>query len=864
MPIIRYEADLLTTSYYYNQSPDHFVPEKEKQSEKYIKKTLDYFASIAFQQYNQNEETFTKNYKLLKGFIDRKDFWEDDSTSPVKSMIDTMVQDTSLPAYVKHYSILNPPINSMLGELSSRTDNSRVKAFDDDSKSEELQVKTEFLQSYIQAKIQQKVAADLQKQGYEPSTDEYNKHLAELTNEQIQEYMTSYTSLGERWANHILSALKIGFGIREKSQDSFRDLLVTSREYFHIYTDKSKIGFNVEVTNPKNAWFLTIPDEKYTKNAYASGTIKVMELSDILERYELSLEEIDYLRNQAKGFYLEGMGVRQSNLLNTKTGDASVTYDVYDPLIAKYKMLEESQMLAEHQLDTYLGLNQTGYSTYGSKFIVVHCYWKSKKKIGKLLFLDETGQQQSILVDESYKKIPTEISIEWTWINQWWQGVKIGPHIYTDFKPLQILDYSPLIGVIHEGKNSPAKSLIDLMKPYQTLYDIALNQLFLLLKKDKGVVFVTSLRHIPKPRDGDYQDAIELWEAEAMERGIIFVDDSPENLKGAGSFAQTGRHDLSRHNEIQARYNLAVALKNECWELVGFSRERLGSIAASQTATGTQAALTRSFTQTEPIFIAHEYLLNQLYQAIIDVAQYTESQNPNSIISYITNEGENAFIQVTPTDIKLKDFQVYITNTAEDRRLFEELRGLAQPMLQNGVSPYEISILYSTNSIRQMKDIFRKLKEKQEAFQEQQVEMQQQQLKQADEAQKNMLAHQELLQREAMLNTNYQNELNRINKKEIAIIQTTGSENSSEVSPIGSDMGSNEIQKINQQSAADEKNHQTALQKISLERQKIDRAHDIELKKLQLEKDKIKISEKKIKNDLQIAKYRDKGKFKEN
>lgn len=848
----------MLTSFYYTQYPDHFVSDAQKRTPKYIKQTVDYFATIAFQQYNENDEIFSKNYKLLKGIIDKADFWEEDQGREVHSLIDTLTRDLSLPGYVKHYSILNPPINALLGELSARPDNIRIRAYDDDSKTEEGLAKTAFLQSYLQAKVSSRISAQLQAAGYQADSDEYNEQLAGLSNEQLQEYMTSYTSMAEKWANHVLSALKIAFDLKEKSEDAFRDLLVTSRQFYHIREDKSRIGFNVEVVNPKNAWYLTTPDQKYTKQAYACGTIKVMELSDILEQYPLTKEEIDYLQDQARGYYLEGMGARKSNLFNNSTGDSSVTYDVYDPLVARYKLLEESKILAEQQLNTFLGLTPAGYTTYGNKFVVVQCYWRSKKKIGKLTYLDQQGMEQTLLVDETYRKVPTEISIEWTWVNQWWKATKIGPHVYVDIAPLQVLDYSPIIGVIHEAKNSPAKSLLDLMKPFQTLYDVCMNQLFLLLKKDKGVVFVTSLRHIPRPKDGDYTDAIDQWEMEAMERGIIFVDDSPENLKGGGTFAQTGRHDLSRHNEIQARYNLAVALKNECWELVGFSRERLGSIAASQTATGTQAALSRSFTQTEPYFVAHEYVLTQLHQAIVDAAQYIESQKPSSTISYITNEGENAFIQVTSSDIKLRDFHVYASGGAEDRRLFDELRQLAQPLLQNGATAYEIAMLYSTNSIRQMKDVFRRIKEKQEAFQQQQMDLQQQEQAMAAQQFQDNMEHEDLVRQEQMINDNYQKELDRINKKEIALIQAN-SHADTNVSSTALDFTA--TAQLSLDAVAVEHQRQQGLQQLQLERQKLEKERDIELRKLSLEKEKLKLEEKKMKNDLKIARYRDKGKL---
>ena len=80
---------------------------------------------------------------------------------------------------------------------------------------------------------------------------------------------------------------------------------------------------------------------------------------------------------------------------------------------------------------------------------MVRSYWISKKKIGKLIYLDEMGNEQSMLVDENYKSktIPTEQSLEWGWINQWYQGIKIGPDIY-HIKPFKLLNYCPIIGLV--------------------------------------------------------------------------------------------------------------------------------------------------------------------------------------------------------------------------------------------------------------------------------------------------------------------------------------------------------------------------------------------------------------------------------
>ena len=88
---------------------------------------------------------------------------------------------------------------------------------------------------------------------------------------------------------------------------------------------------------------------------------------------------------------------------------------------------------------------------------------------------------------------------------------------------------------------------------------------------------------------------------EARERGVMFDDDSPENTKAPVTNQSVARNvDLTRTQEIQSRYTLAQQMKNECWELVGMSKQRMGSISASESATGTQTAMQQSYAQTEP------------------------------------------------------------------------------------------------------------------------------------------------------------------------------------------------------------------------------------------------------------------------
>lgn len=843
-----------------NRYPDQFVSEKTKNTTDWWKINMDYWYNISIQQYSFNKKKIVPNYELVKGILRRSDFYSEPERNEILTFTETILKNEDLPAFVKHYSIMTPVINDLVGELSKRPDNAFVKAFDDDSKSEELQFRTDTLQKLILDTVKEQVLSSMAQQGVD--IGQQQEQVEQMTQQKAQEYLTSYTSMAEKWGSRVLELMKIRFNLKEKSEDAFRDLLVSAQQYFHIYEDTSQFGFNVEVLNPRNVWKLMRMDERYLSDpldpnagAYACGTIHIMEFSEIVSKFGniLSEDEIEHMRDiSQQGYLLTG---RKSNLISPVTpGWNSVEYDTYDPAVLQYRRLMESEVGENRdELKDLLGLSSSA-AVYGNKFLVTRAYWCSKKKIGKLTYIDEDGQVQTVLVDENYKNNahPQQISLEWGWINQWYQGLKIGMDIY-HVKPLEILDYCPIIGALYEVKNvQNPPSLVDQMKPFQMLYNVAMNQLFRLLEKDMGVVFLTSIRHIPVPKEGDHQDAIEMWETEAREKGIIFVDDSPENIKGTSSFNQHSKIDLSRSNEIQTRYNLAMQMRSECWRLVGISEQRLGEMRATETATGVNSALSQSYAQTEPLFAQHEYTINKLYQALLDAALYVESNKPKSTISYITTEGEHTFVQVNGSDLKLKELGVFVTSRAEDAQNFKEFRQLSQAMLQNGASPYEISVLYATKSMRKMQEIYKNLKEQQDQFQQQEQQQKQQALEQQQQQFEQAQQLAQLQHEKDQAFESYQREQDRFSKEKVAMIGASKGEG--EEDPYAAAADSRDSTRLGLEMSKAEREYQMKVQELTQKQQQILLQHSQAESNVDLQREKIKVERHKVDQQVRIAK----------
>ena len=282
----------------------------------------------------------------------------------------------------------------------------------------------------------------------------------------------------------------------------------------------------------------------------------------------------------------------------------------------------------------------------------------------------------------------------------------------------------------------------------------------------------------------------------------------------------------------------------------------MGNVSASETATGTNTAMQQSYSQTEPLFVAHEYVQGMLYQAIIDACLYIESSKEESSLSYVTSEGESAFVKVNGTDLRFRDMKVYPTNRPEDTKMFNEIRQLAQAVLQNGGSLYDVIEMYTTKSQRDMKKTFKDLKDKQDKQQQTQNEQQQQQLDQQQqqfEQAQEMAQQQVLAQRE---NENYQNELDRINRKEVAAINALKN-NENATQDLDNSGIADSLEVTNQMNAKSKAN-----QDYQAKMADINSKYAMKRAELAVKREEIQVNKDNQANDLAIAKENAKGRNK--
>lgn len=797
-----FKDDIALSGFFY---PDQFVTTKQRNSKAYLKKIMDYFSSIAFMQLDK-KKNIVKNYKLRNGEFDFKDYTD----SPELRQVDEILQnyDETEFSYLKHYPIINSPLNTLKGELIGRPRRERVKAVDDISASEVMNYRTEVLSQAIVEKLQAK---------YSP--DEETKELPEEYYKELSDKLTNYSTAAETWGNKAIKAFKYYFNYPEKNEDGFMDFLTAGEEYHHFYPDNSKIGFKYKVENPINVWYLGSANVRYTSECWAVGTLELMSISGILDEFELDAKEIEQLTT--KQISMDG------NVMYT-----TQTPTLPDPTLLHWSMNYSLEQLADATLLNSLAFGNQQYHA------VVKAYWKGKKKIFKRIYLDEEGYQRFEYVDETYKfdKDYGDIELEESWINQWYKSVRIGPYVYKEIEELEFNDTCPIVGLVNHTKNTKGKSLLDLMKGYQAAYNICMNQIWELLAKEIGVVYLGDLKLVPKKNS---DNPIEQWMYEARERGVIFVDSSVENTGGNVQFNQMTSVDLTRSREIETRIMLAQALRNECWELIGISRQRVGSVLASETATATNTAMAQSYSQTEPWFKFHEDLMVQVIQTALNIMQYVELRKPESILNYLNSDLDNIFFKINRNEL-LRNLHVYATNSKEDKEKLDMLKQLLQPAMQNGAELSDAVEILASDSENRIKDVLKKVQERKERQLKEAQELERQKLEQ-EQAQ--FEASQQLLQQQYQDKVNNDNmnlQLDREVKISVAEIQALGFEKNE-------DTNTDDISDAS---------------KIALERSRLDFDKLVKMKELEQEDERMKIDREEIASREKIARSKPKPKKK--
>lgn len=777
----------------YNLSPDILpsqtvsLKEKLKDSsdpskKSWKQKNLDALESIGRAQYNMNLPLI-ENYEMIKGRFIFSHYFE---TEGYSNLLSQLSADVELPNYLRHYDIISQVINTMSGEWQKRPDSFKVKQVGESSTNEYLRMKEELTLSYVFDKINKEIDRKLVEQGIDinktdfVSQEEAQQYFEEIegmrqtmTPPEIQKYLdTDFMTAAEIWGNNHKEKSKEIFNLPEKEKIEFEDMCTADRAFRHFYLNPSSpLGYSQETWNPINVFFHKSPDVTYIEDGDYVGRVFNLSINTIIDRYGhlMSKEDFELIEDKCKKD-------------DTKWEDSKYSW-VYDNYLVPFEGYKEYNLLKKTGSglvpgvndgiphldgDFFSALNQNSFFREQEGFyFVTEAYWKTQKKLIKLTYQDpETGILIVKIVDELYK-IPKHFKESkkiftddhdvdtycTTYVNEVWKGVKINMNNDTSIKKDLYIGVGPnefqfkgnynlygcklpVCGQIFSVRNSGSMSIVDLMKPYQIAYNVSMNQVYNLMEKEIGMFVVMDVNMFPNSKDWGGADNWEKWMMVAKNLGMVPADTSPTNVRN--SIAATGGYlpkviDMNLASQMVSRINLCKFFEEQALKQVGFNQYRVGSYAASTTATGIQQGVSTSYAQTESHFTNFSNYLRRCLQMDLDIAQYVESQKDTIDVLYSKGDFSKGFIRVLGVDLLLSELGVMVSNNQEHLRQLEMARQYALSNNTAGLDPMSVMDIIMTNSPQEIKKSLERSYNKILEQQQQGAQMQQQALAQEAE-----------------------------------------------------------------------------------------------------------------------------------
>ena len=867
---------------------------KSQKDKEWREGCMDALESVGRSQFQQNMR-FIENYEMVKGKFIPGHYFDQPEYS---DLIGQLQREFEVPSYLRHYDIISQVINTLSGEYQQRPDTFMVKAHDEKTDNEYIRTKTDLLQKYVMSKIEAEVASRMLQEGLDPERQDFQSEeeaqqyqqtieqaRKQLTPPQIQEYMnTSWFTAAELWGQHQLKLDKQRFRLAEKEKREFEDMLIVDRCFRHFYLTAS--GYNQETWNPVNTFFHKSPDVEYVEDGDYVGRVFWLTIPAIIDRYghKMTKKQIESLQQAVP---------KKDKRWNYAAGTEYVFEEYMKPFqdYNTYDILRQTQGFTNNGDSNLPYLDSNFFSSlYSGRyfneskgyFFVVEGYWKSQEKLIKVCYIDpETNTKVFDYVDEdvvlpsNFKMLDSSLyddtdepnTAVTTWVNRVWKGVKIcikghnhaTSDLYIDVSPnefqfkgdINIYEAKlPVCGQVFSVRNSQSMSLVDLMKPHQIGYNVAMNQLYQIMQREIGKFIVMDINMFADLKDWGGSSAYEKFMLVAKELGVTVMDTSPANTRGA--LAASGGHvpkeiDLDESARMMSRMKIAEAFEMFALKQVGFNEYRLGQQAASTTVGTTQAGQNRSFTQTESYFTNFSNYLRRCHKMNLDIAQYVQSQEKDITVSYVKSDMSRAFIKLNGTDLLLSDLHVYVSNSQEEVRQLESLRQLAMSNNTMGASFKDLAEVITANSPA---EIMRKIKVADKKAQE--MFAQQQQMEQAKLEQEAAIAQAELEQAD----DHFQQEWGEGGTRErIEYIRTFARQPDNNADEDGSGVPDLlEYDKLAQQAEANSANIQVQREKNQIQREKDAAANALAAKKLSVEEKKIAAELKIQQSELESVK----------
>jgi len=464
--------------------------------------------------------------------------------------------------------------------------------------------------------------------------------------EDIETYMKyNYREMIEETAQDGLEYISNRYNLKDVFKEGFRDLLVTSKEFFKISIQNGDPY--VRRIDPRNIIFDESSHSDYLDDACWVGEERWLSINEINDEYKDSLTTDDLLElDKMRSAYAGG------DIDNYNSG-----FDWID----------------------------VGYGRE-TRIRVVSAEWKSLRAIKFKLSENKYDPDRPFrkMVKDTYRKRKGE-NVQTKWVDDIWEATMIGGKILVNARrrdnQVRSVDdpgKTPLsyVGCIKGNTAGAPASMVDLLDNIQMLYNIVVYQIELAMARSGGKAVVYDVSQLPTNVGMDIQQVLYHLKTD----GIIPINSKDEGNQ-MSSFNQFQQIDFTLSQSVQQLINLKVMLEDMAGQISGVTRQREGAVGQYEYVGNVQRSVVQSSTITESWFYSHGEVKQRVLERLCNLMKVCWAGGKKA--GMILGDGAYKFLNVMP-DIALQDYGVYVGDSGKDDSMKQVVQQLAQAALQAG------------------------------------------------------------------------------------------------------------------------------------------------------------------------------------